>query len=204
MNANVHTSVGLATTTGVALLVPAMQCENPLEYSLCLGCAVIGALIPDIDANGESKAKKEFRKIMSYLILASVAIIGLSYMNGTLIDLLKSFTSSIRGIGLIAFIVCCIIGYKSDHRKFTHYLIGLICFTVPFIMMTDLRLGLWFGVGMLSHQVIDMLNKRKIQWLYPLPFDFARYICKASSTLSSVIGVASTGLACIFGYLLIF
>lgn len=56
---------------------------------------------------------------------------------------------------------------------------------------------------MLSHQCIDMLNKKKITWLYPLPFDFARYICKASSGLSTAIGLVCTILACIFIFLLL-
>lgn len=204
MNANVHTNVGLASATGVALLVPMMQCDSPLEYSICGGCAVIGALIPDIDANGESKAKKEFRKMMSYLSLFVLATVGFAVYNGTLQEMISSFLSSARGIGLIALLIFCVIGYMSDHRKFTHWLIGLICFTVSFTVMTDLRLGLWFGVGMLSHQVIDMLNKRKITWLYPLPIDFSRYICYASSTMSNIIGGVSLVLACVFAIMLIF
>lgn len=204
MNANVHTNVGLATATGVALLVPMMQCENPLEYSVCAGCAVIGALISDIDANGESKAKKEFRRIISYLVIFTLATLGFAVYSGTLDKIIYSFLSSVRGIGLIGFLVCCVIGYMSDHRKFTHWLIGLICFTVSFTIMTDLKLGVWFGVGMLSHQVIDMLNKRKITWLYPLKLDFTRYICYASSGLSNVIGGISFCLVCLFAYMLLF
>ena len=66
MNANVHTPVGLATVSGVALLVPAMSGTDKITLTLGLGCAVIGALIPDIDANNDSKAKQEFRKVMSF------------------------------------------------------------------------------------------------------------------------------------------
>lgn len=204
MNANVHTSVGLATTTGLALLIPSMQYESPLGYSVCLGCAVVGSLIPDIDANGESRAKRGFQGTMCFLILLTIALSVVSYTSGTLTDLLSSFLSSLRGIGFLLFTLVCIIGYKTSHRTFTHWLIGLICFTIPFIMMTDLRLGLWFGCGMLSHQLIDMLNKKKITWLYPLHIDFTRYICKASSTLSSIIGVIATILTCVFGYMLTF
>lgn len=105
-------------------------------------------------------------------------------------------------IGALLFLIVCIVGYNTPHRTFTHWLIGLVCFTIPFILMTNITLGLWFGVGMLSHQVIDMLNKKKITWLFPLPIDFARYICHSSSHLSSAIGAISTVLACIFIILL--
>ena len=198
MNANVHTSVGLATATGVALVVPMMQCKSIADYSLCLGCAVIGSLLPDIDANGESKAKKEFRHAMSFLTVVAVYLIYSAYTSGTLLSKISEYIHSIRGIGAIAFLIFCVMGYLSSHREFTHYLVGLVCFTVSFMMLTDVKLGIWFGVGFLSHQLIDMLNKKKIKWLYPLPYDFARYICKAQSSLSSAIGVVSICLFALF------
>lgn len=204
MNANVHTSVGLATATGVALVVPMMQCKSIADYSLCLGCAVIGSLLPDIDANGESKAKKEFRHVMSFLTVVAVYLIYSAYMSGTLLSKISEYIHSIRGIGAIAFLIFCVMGYLSSHREFTHYLVGLVCFTVSFMMLTDVKLGIWFGVGFLSHQLIDMLNKKKIKWLYPLPYDFARYICKAQSRLSSAIGFVSVFLFALFSVQLCF
>ena len=203
MNANVHTSVGLATASGIALLVPAMNGSDKVTLTLGLGCAVVGALIPDIDANGDSKAKIEFRKVISLLGIFGVATVGYALTTGRLQEIASSFFHSIHGVGALLFLIACIVGYNTPHRTFTHWLIGLICFTVPFMMMTNITLGLWFGVGVLSHQCIDMLNKKKITWLYPLPFDFARYICKASSSLSTAIGSISTILACIFIFLLL-
>lgn len=203
MNANVHTSVGLATASGIALLVPTMNGSDKVTLTLGLGCAVVGALIPDIDANGDSKAKKEFKKVMSLLSIFGIATVGYALTTGRLQELVSSFFHSKQGVGALFFLIACIVGYNTPHRTFTHWLIGLICFTIPFIMMTNITLGLWFGVGMLSHQVIDMLNKKKITWLYPLPIDFARYICKASSRLSTIIGSIATVLACIFIILLI-
>lgn len=203
MNANVHTSVGLATASGVALLVPAMNDSDKVTLTLGLGCAIVGALIPDIDANGDSKAKIEFRKVMSLLSIFGVATVGYALTTGRLQEIASSFFHSIHGVGALLFLIACIVGYNTPHRTFTHWLIGLVCFTIPFIMMTNITLGLWFGVGMLSHQFIDMLNKKKITWLYPLPFDFARYICKASSGLSTAIGSVSTILACMFIFLLL-
>jgi len=204
LNANVHTSVGLATATGVALVVPMMQCKSIVDYSLCLGCAVIGSLLPDIDANGESKAKKEFRHAMSFLTVVAVYLIYSAYMSGTLSSKISEYIHSIRGIGAIAFLIFCVMGYLSSHREFTHYLVGLVCFTASFMMLTDVKLGIWFGVGFLSHQLVDMLNKKKIKWLYPLPYDFARYICKAQSRLSSAIGVVSVFLFALFSVQLCF
>lgn len=203
MNANVHTPIGLATASGIALLVPAMGGHDKVTLTLGLGCAVVGALVPDIDANGDSKAKIEFRKVISLLGLFSITTVGYAVSTGRLQEIASSFFHSMHGVGALLFLIVCIVGYVTPHRTFTHWLIGLICFTVPFIMMTNATLGVWFGVGMLSHQLADMLNKKKITWLYPLPIDFARYICKASSRLSTLIGSIATVLACIFIILLI-
>ena len=125
-------------------------------------------------------------------------------MSGTLLSKISEYIHSIRGIGAIAFLIFCVMGYLSSHREFTHYLVGLVCFTVSFMMLTDVKLGIWFGVGFLSHQLIDMLNKKKIRWLYPLPYDFARYICKAQSGLSSAIGIVSICLFALFSVQLCF
>ena len=58
MNANVHTSIGLATASGIALLAPTMNGHDKITLGLGLGCAVVGALIPDIDANGDNRVQK--------------------------------------------------------------------------------------------------------------------------------------------------
>lgn len=203
MNANVHTSIGLATASGIALLAPIMNGHDKITLGLGFGCAIVGALIPDIDANGDSKAKIEFRKVMSLLSIFGIVTVGYALTTGRLQEIASSFFHSMHGVGALLFLIACIIGYNTPHRTFTHWLIGLVCFTVPFILMTNITLGIWFGIGMLSHQVIDMLNKKKITWLFPLPIDFARYICKASSRLSTIIGSIATVLACIFIILLI-
>lgn len=198
MNANLYTSVGLATASGIALLVPIMGGHDKVTLTLGLGCAIVGALIPDIDANGDSRAKVEFRKIISLLGIFSVATVGYAITTGRLQEIASNFSYLVHGAGALLFVIACIVGYNTPHRTFTYRLIGLICFTVPFIMMTNITLGFWFGVGMLSHQVMGMLNKKKITWLYMLPIDFAKYICRVSSGLST-----ATILACIFIVLLV-
>lgn len=59
-----------------------MNGTDKITLTLGLGCAVIGALIPDIDANNDSKAKQEFRKVMSYLGIFSMATVGYAVRTG--------------------------------------------------------------------------------------------------------------------------
>lgn len=200
MNAEVHIPVGLATAAGMSVVINQMKTDNLSTLAICLGCAVVGAVLPDIDANGESKAKKEFRKILVYLGIFSATLLGYSIKNGTLVSLFSSFIHSTQCIGGIAFLICCILGYFSGHRCFTHRLTGFIAFSMSFnYMIGDTRMALWFMWGFFSHQAIDMLNKRKIQWLYPISrVDFSLYLCYAESKLSTVIGYVSLGLFSLF------
>ena len=193
MNAEVHTPVGIATAAGLSIIVPAMRVDSVSTLVVCTGCAALGSILPDIDANGDSVAKKQFRKVISFVIV-SLAIISLYYLKeGNFSKLVDSMFTPNRGWFIILFLGLCLYGYHSDHRTFTHWLIGLLSFTITFtIMVNNLTYGLWFGAAFLSHQLIDCLNKRKIYWLYPLKIDFARYICYASSKTSSVIGVIAS------------
>lgn len=192
MNAGVHTSVGIASS----LLV--MQPKNLTDLALTVGVASIGAIIPDIDCNGESKMKKEFRKAC---LLAASGLIGLSIYSYVTKTPLVDFSSKVGLKNILAIVVFfgfCVFGYMQDHRTFTHWAIALPCFTLPIITLIGWKYGLAFGVAMLSHQLIDMLNKRKITWLFPLPFDFALYICKASSKLSTFVGFIANGISFAF------
>ena len=54
MNAEVHTPVGVATAAGLSLIIPAMKIDSVPTLIVCTGCAALGSILPDIDANGDS------------------------------------------------------------------------------------------------------------------------------------------------------
>lgn len=205
MNAEVHTPVGIATAAGLSIIVPAMRVDSVSTLVVCTGCAALGSILPDIDANGDSVAKKQFKKVMSFIVLILATVVLYYWNMGELSELINSLLSSEQAWFTVLFLVLCLRGYYTDHRTFTHWLIGLLCFTITFtLMIGNLTYGLWFGAAFLSHQLIDCLNKRKIYWLYPLKIDFARYICYASSKTSSVIGgIASLLVILTYSYLFV-
>ena len=198
MNGEVHLPVGTATATGMALLLPQMQGHNLTTLGVGIGLAAVGALLPDIDANGDSKAKKQFRKIMGMIAGAVGLSVVYGASTGNVASVITAYTGSTWFIGAVCMLTCCILGYRSGHRKYTHQLIGLVTFTVSCWLLIGLPLTYWFFFGFLSHQVVDMLNKRKIEWLYPIPKDFALYICYAKSPLATLIGWVSTALTVLF------
>lgn len=199
MNGEVHMCVGAATATGMACLIPQMTTGDTGTIILGVGTALIGALLPDIDANGESKIKKQFRKFMSFLAVALVASVAYGYASGTLGKMLQQASASKAVFGFILCIVLCIAGYRSPHRGFTHQLIGLLAFTFAWLLMFGYPLTYWFFFGYLSHQLIDFLNKKPIQWLYPLPGKVMLGWCYADSSMARAIGFVSLILAILFG-----
>lgn len=203
MNGDVHMCVGAATATGMALLIPQMTVGGKETVILGVGTAIIGSLLPDIDANGESKIKKQFRKFMLFLVIALTASVIYGVQSGTLSNMLQRASGSKTVFGFILCIVLCIVGYKQPHRGFTHQLVGLLAFTFSWLLMFGYPMTYWFFFGYLSHQLVDFLNKRPIQWLYPLPGKVMLGICYADSAMAKVIGFVSLVLAFFFTMLLL-
>lgn len=188
MKGEVHIPIGLATAGALSLIVPAMQPNSFHAAVIVAVCGAVGALTPDIDANGDSKMKQEFRKIMSLIALA--VAIGIWYEKplNILVDLVWWKTA-----GLVLLVGCYIYGYSTKHRGFTHELRGLIVFCIPVFLLLDVRNGMWFFAGMLSHQLADMCNYERIYWLNPVDSEtnFSRKWFRSSSVWSQLIGMGA-------------
>ena len=184
MNGEVHIPIGLATAGVISLAVPLMQPHSMEMAAGVVICGSIGALTPDIDANGDSKAKQNFRK---FILLLVIAIFVGKYYGVAQMPTLKGW-NLIGGIGLF---ICYLYGYTRKHRHFTHELRGLIIFSIPSFLCLGLCNGLWFFIGMLSHQISDMCNHGKILWLYPIKKEknFSRGWFSGSSAAAEIIGM---------------
>lgn len=202
MNGEVHMAVGTAAATGMALVLPQMQASDMKMLGLGIGCAIIGALMPDIDANGESKIKKQFRKTLTFLACGLVATIVYGYSTGSLDSIVNQFLHTRAFFGLAGFLVLSIIGYMSGHRQFTHWLLACVLFTTCWYIMFGQTFAIWFGLGYLSHILIDLLNKKPIKLFFPLPLKVMFGICYADSALAKAIGGICTGLTVVFIYML--
>lgn len=198
MNKGTHIAVGIAAATGLACIIPQMRFSDIETYSIGIGIAAIGSILPDIDLNGTSKLKRTLRSVFLLAIVAIVLLAAQAIKTGAFYGVLTSILCSKSAIGMLVFLGICFIGYKSNHRTFTHQLIGAVCFTVPLSYAIGTKLAIWFCIGFVSHQLIDMLNKRKIKWLYPFNIDFAQYVCDADGIASKLIGCIAGVFSVIF------
>lgn len=128
----------------LSLLIINMKYRSPLEYILCILIAGIAALIPDFDHKNSYISNK-----VSPIWLIVLFIYVIIYF-----DIMS----------LLILILWLVITYFSKHRTFSHSLLGLIMFILPF-MGTKLLYPVF--IGYTSHLLSDMLTVEGIPLFYP-------------------------------------
>lgn len=138
------------THLAVGLVSVAPFIKNEPKMLSILPFAVLGALIPDIEADYSLIKTYKFIMWFSFLAIA-VIILG---------------NSIISIIGIIAFVILVYILRQSEHRTVTHSLLGLTLFSLC-ILLAAKSLALYFVIGYSTHLILDMVSKRGIALLYP-------------------------------------
>ena len=167
-----------------------MQKTDIKYVGLAVAAGALGSIVPDIDAEGGSTFKKIFKTLLVGTLLFAL-ILFLEYKDQNLDAriLVEQMKGSKFIIGFLLFIVLCIIGMFTPHRTFTHWLIAIPIYSLPIYLMFGIPFTIFFAIGFLSHQLIDLLNKKKQQFLFPLPMDCATYKFESESGPSSAIGI---------------
>lgn len=198
MTRKTHIAVGIAAASGISLVFHPMQTNDIGTFFLSLGIAGVSAILPDIDNSNKCKIKVFFKNLFIFLSIIISAILIYGHLTQSLNLILSALLNSQKALAFLGFITVCFIGYISPHRTFTHWLIGAIAFTFPLYFVLGKQLTYYFFIGFLSHQIVDMLNKRKIMWLFPFKFDFSLYMCNANSIANDVVGYFAGALSIFF------
>lgn len=74
-------------------------------------------------------------------------------------------------LGLLGFSLCCVFGMLTKHRTFSHSLLALLLLSISLNAFCA-PLVLSFQIGFLSHLALDLLNKRDVFLLFPIPKGF--------------------------------
>ena len=187
MTKNTHLAVGVAVTTMV--LMP----KELSEIAMCICGSAIGSVISDVDVSS-SKPRKTLNKLISFSITAIAILVMLELvLKIPIYNMIESQTNAYRILlGYTTFLLLSIYGTTTKHRTYTHSIIGLISFTgVVWIAMPPLAIP--FGIGMISHIMLDMLNTKKVRLLYPMKNGgIALKLCLADSKANKVIGITGT------------
>lgn len=183
MTGKTHTMVGMAACTLT------MQPRNFNELLFCMAIGTAGGLLPDIDIRN-SEVRQDLKELS---ICAGIAGIGiLVHLLNKGFDII-TFLHQINGIKLAAlFVTICVllIGFLSSHRKFTHSIeFNLIISSCIGILSSSTLVGIGMFLGILSHDLIDTLNKKKVLISCIFNTQICFSVCTADSKMANVIGI---------------
>ncbi|MBQ8137457.1 MAG: metal-dependent hydrolase [Clostridia bacterium] len=185
MMSKTHITIGMAAS--LAIMPP----TSIGKLLTTVAGGAVGSVLCDI----ECRPRKEKRDALSgRLIAVSIVLITLcvGYLTGygivtgtaALIQEQSWFRFS---LGAFVLLSAGIAGRRSKHRTFTHSLLflalissGLYCIAPSLCLPT--------AIGMLSHLVLDTLNKKPVPWLYPFfrP-GFCLRLCHAEGRLNTIL-----------------
>jgi inner membrane protein len=190
MDGQTHAALGAAT----ALVV-----IRPAEPTTLIATAAVGAfagILPDIDTGG--KVAPIIHKITAAFIFIVCFFIGQAALTGsTVIESIDGSGIAVNLLGLAILIGFSIFGGTQPHRGFTHSVLALLIASFSAYLIFK-NLALAFCIGYASHLLIDTVNKKGEQLLYPMPNRWCLNLCKANGLAALCTRMASY-LVCI-GY----
>lgn len=182
MQGKTHIAGAVAITTLIT------QPKTVGEFLLCIGVSAVGGAICDIDVDG-SIGSKQLKKISGFgIIILLILMVALLTGRAEFSSVMAKENSIVRtAFGIVVMFILCWFGKNQPHRTFMHSIIGVALITLSsYFVFTEI--WIYMLIGMVSHIVLDLLNKKKIPLLYPLKKPkFAIGLCHADSTLNTVL-----------------
>ena len=180
MTSATHAAVGLTA----ALLI--MQPNSYAEIVCATGGGIIGSVIADIDNNNHKKHDDtEIDDLLwGYTIVKAGILLVVDYLLGDgVCKYVLSQSSVITMTCSIIIFTSLIYGYLSAHRSYMHSVLALVFFTA-LIWVAFKPLTIAFGIGYLTHLLLDLTNKKGIQLLFPIKKKLCLKWCEANGTVN--------------------
>ena len=164
MMGKTHLAVGISTA--MTLLQP----RTPAEFIIATIGGAAGAVMADIDVKIEDRRNALnmdgiYTDVNTLVLIASLLAFDFFKTKAIWPTIINHWQTSLAGLAIM--IVLIIIGRRSEHRTFTHSIVGLILYTFAAAAI-HIEIGVAFFLGYASHLLIDLLNKSPIPLLYPI------------------------------------
>lgn len=162
-----------------------MQPKNNLkELVLGITLSVIGSLISDIDINN-SKANKAVNKVIWVIgITGIISLIVDYFLNlGIYNSILNNMAIMRTMVSISLFSIIVMFAKMTPHRSFSHSLIGITSFYIPVSLLFG-SMSNYFLIAIISHIVIDLFNKKKIQLFYPIKKGVCFKLCYSNGLVN--------------------
>lgn len=177
-----HIAVGVAT----AILV--VQPDSAGSLTTAIAGGAIGGVISDIDVKTTSHPSSKdgiYSRILG-ICIAFVAIFIGHLCGSELLPRLMTEPIWQPILACVIFAVTLVFMRKSKHRTFSHSIIALLICSIG-IALINVTLAIAFGVGFMSHILLDMLNKQKVYFLSPLAGGYCLSVFYANKIANKVI-----------------
>lgn len=183
MTGKTHITLGIAA----ALLL-----THPAAPSGVLAAAVGGALggrIVDIDSTGRTPSdtgQRGVRTALPEVLLLGALLAADGYLKGGLCQSLLDRPGPALLGGLAGLLLLLCLGFRSEHRTFTHSLLGMALFCAAVsLLLPPLALPFLLGYG--SHLLADLCNLRGLQLFFPLRRRVSLGLCPYNQRANRVL-----------------
>jgi inner membrane protein len=199
MTGKTHIAAGVAA--GLLCSIP----QSPAELCITVGAGYLGGILCDLDING-SKARHVYAQVIGIVAAASGITIASRFFtdNPVLFQFWQQIgktigTQSLCGLLLLA--VLCFFGTTRPHRSFMHSLPCMVLSCIAMYLILPVTV-LPFAAGMLSHVLLDLLNKKKVQLLYPLKIgQVSLGLCSSHGKVNHILCLSFLAADVILAYL---
>lgn len=155
-----HISMGIAS----AVLITQPSTVGGCIVAIVGGSA--GGIICDIEVHSNRYMRDALHARIIVAAVAAVSLLADALMRGPITSYIKQTDVTILLVGAAVVVGVSIFGRFQAHRTFTHSLLALLLLTAG-VAMVCLPLTVAFAIGFLSHVLLDLLNKKRVQLLYP-------------------------------------
>jgi putative membrane-bound metal-dependent hydrolase len=156
------------------------------------GLAAFGGTICDIDVETSDAHEQVDRMlVVAVIMVAAVVVMDFIFRVGIYRRLMANSNIARVIIGALAFLMICAFGKEQPHRSFMHSFLALamlsICVYIIFPDMTP-----YFMVGFMSHMFIDVFNRKREKFFWPVGKGFCLHWCSANGIVNKILFYVST------------
>lgn len=178
MMSKTHLFVGMATALALSNI------NTPADCVAVLAGGAVGGVLADVDIlKDDYKSDALMGELFAIAITAILVGMDFLFNWGVWRYIIANRIISI--VGVVGMVILWAIGFAKDHRTFTHSIIAMLSYSLCATLIYP-RLGIACMLGYMSHLLLDILNKKKIQLFYPLKGGICFGWCYANKAANKI------------------
>ena len=180
MMSKTHIAVGVTAALAIA------HTGSPESCVAAIVGGSIGGIIADCDITPSRAHKDALTGRLIVLGVTAVSLLADRCAHAGLCDYLVEHLGLTLITGVFLFAVLTFLGGHTEHRTFTHSLVGMGLFCAAIYLVCEPLLP-YFSIGYASHLALDITNKQGIHLFWPLGLEASLGLCTAKGIANTVV-----------------